>query len=147
MQIEIYNVSLNCNFTGHQNVLPVYVELHNRSRRRMHKVLSRSLGYVLTVYILVSVAAYLTFLGGTCSNILLNNFRKSAQVGIAAVAISISVSMSSPLMVFAFRFNLSMMVWNTRQIENNKIYHGATFAFVVVALIAALTVTDIATVT
>ena len=133
-------------FACHQNVLPVYVELHNRSRKRMHKVLKRSLGWALSVYIIASGAAYLTFLGGTCSNILLNNFKKSAQVGIAAVAISISVTMTSPLLAFAFRFNFSMMVFNTKQIANNIIHHVVTFGFVLISFVIALTITDIATV-
>lgn len=145
----IYNlnyVPLKQKWTGHQSMLPVYAELNNRSRRRMGKVLGRSLGIALTVYMMVSVAAYLTFLDATCSNILLNDFREGAQVVLAAIAISVSVTLTNPLFTFAFRLNFSMMFWNKRQIDKKLTFHIITFGFVALAAVTALTVTDIATV-
>ena len=127
-------------------MLPVYTELNNRSRRRMGKVLGRSLTIALTVYLLACVAAYLTFLDGTCSNILLNNFKKGPQVVIAAIAISISVTMTNPLFAFAFRLNFSMLFWNKRQIDQKVTFHAVTFGFVLLATVISVTVTDIATV-
>ena len=134
------------NFIGHQSMLNVYKGLTNRNRRRMGKVNGRSLLISLILYIMASSAGYLTFLDGTCSNILLNNFKKEPQVIIAAMAISISVTMTQPVFTITFRENFSQLFWNSEHIENKFIYHIITFLYVAVAAFVAITVTDIATV-
>ena len=90
------------------NVLPIYVELQRRSVRRMHKVIRRSLYFSATLYIFVGMFGYLTFMEGTCGNVLQNDYEKHPEIIVAAVSICISCIFTLPMCVYAFRENLTM---------------------------------------
>lgn len=94
------------------NVLPIYVELQRRSVKRMHKVIRRSLYFAAILYVFVGMFGYLTFMDGTCGNVLQNDFKKHPEVIVSAVTICISCMFTLPMCVFAFRENLTVFTIN-----------------------------------
>eukprot|EP01084_Bolivina_argentea_P025700 47786_1 len=90
-------------------VLPIYVELQRRSVRRMHKVIRRSLYFSVTLYVSVGIFGFLTFMDGSCGNVLQNNFKKHPEVILSAVTICISCMFTLPICVYAFRENITVI--------------------------------------
>lgn len=92
------------------NVLPIYVELQRRSVRRMHKVIRRSLYFAASLYVFVGIFGFLTFMDGTCGNVLQNNYKQHPEIIISAVSICISCIFTLPMCIFAFRENLTVFM-------------------------------------
>ena len=90
------------------NVLPIYVELQRRSVRRMHKVIRRSLYFAASLYVFVGIFGFLTFMEGTCGNVLQNDYRHHPEIIVSAVSICISCVFTLPMCIFAFRENLTV---------------------------------------
>jgi amino acid permease len=132
-------------FVNQQYALPVYVELTRGSRPRMQKVVSYSHWVIFIQYTLTCVFAFLSFLDGTCGNILLNDYHKRIDVVIAAIAISVSMILTQPITVYAWRMNFAEIVYKVKQLDK-KPHVIITTVFIFLAMVVSLLVTDIATV-
>ncbi|ETO22207.1 Sodium-coupled neutral amino acid transporter 3 [Reticulomyxa filosa] len=131
-------------YTAQQFMLPIYTELQRKSRIRMKKVLRRSSYVVFFIYACASTFGFLTFSDGVCSNILLNDFKKSPGAITAAISISVSMILTEPIITHTWRSGLVTLLWNKKPIKMSKFKHTSfTFAFVFLGMLVALFVTDI----
>ena len=118
------------------------MELQRRTPKRMHKVLRRSIGFALFLYVLAGVFGYFTFLQGTCSNIILNKYKKHIEVIIAAIAISGSMLLTIPLFVFAFREELTLL-WKNQTSLPWMSHTIVTFVTLALGCLVGVSVSDI----
>eukprot|EP01083_Nonionella_stella_P052530 139345_1 len=99
------------------NVLPIYIELQRRSMRRMHKVIRRAIFFSGSLYLVIGVFGYLTFMDGTCGNILQNDFKQHLEVILSAVTISVSITITLPMLIYALRENVTLFTVNKVQVH------------------------------
>lgn len=99
-------------FTCHVNIFPVFSELYNPSYRRMSKALSRAIAACVSVYSLVSIFGYLTFLQSTEGNII-NNYDHSDPLFIfVRGCVGVTLSLNTPLTVNPAMRILEMLLFN-----------------------------------
>ena len=96
----------------------------------------------LGLYTLISVFGYLTFLDGTCGNILLNDFNQKPNIIIAAIAISISIILTEPIFAFIFRMNLSILINQSKKWTNMQ-HLIITLMYFACAVLISTTVSSI----
>ena len=127
------------------NLLPIYVELQRPTVPRMHKVIRRSLYFSVTMYLIVAIFGYLTFMDKTCGNILINNFKQHPQVIIGAIGIAISCQFTLINCVYAFRENFTVFFFDKVQVKTIP-HIIITFIVIACACGIAITVSNLATV-
>ncbi|KAK3269360.1 hypothetical protein CYMTET_22195 [Cymbomonas tetramitiformis] len=69
-------------FLCHFNVIPMHAELHKPTKRRLLKVVNRSMFICSGLYLLSAITGYLPFGGDVCGNILLNFERDDPVIDI-----------------------------------------------------------------
>lgn len=126
----------------HPYMLPVYIELKNRSIYKMRKVLFRSILIATFIYFLISISGFLLFLDTTCGNVLTNNFKQSIFIIFAAISISISCILTLPIYSFTFRITFAELIWAIKQLPTIK-HIIITFIFGAASIIIAISVTSI----
>jgi len=136
-------------YTCHPNVLPVFMELQKPTRKRMSKVVGRSIGTAMFLYLVLGIFAYLTFKSQLeCSDgsFLKNDYHSDASVLIGAVGMSVSVISAIPLFVHAFRgniFTLALDEFSDPKDAPLKWHFGVSIGLLVAAVIPAILVKDI----
>eukprot|EP00485_Elphidium_margaritaceum_P011764 CAMPEP_0202693038 /NCGR_PEP_ID=MMETSP1385-20130828/7258_1 /ASSEMBLY_ACC=CAM_ASM_000861 /TAXON_ID=933848 /ORGANISM="Elphidium margaritaceum" /LENGTH=504 /DNA_ID=CAMNT_0049348665 /DNA_START=22 /DNA_END=1536 /DNA_ORIENTATION=+ len=137
--IPIFIFGYNCQ----PNLFPIYDSLQNASK--MQRVIKYALSISVSLYIISGSFAFLTFLNGTCGNILLNDFHTSPEMVAAAILFTVSMVLATPVFINAIRENINDMIWRKKQIP--LIPHIlVTFAICAVCVTISVLVSDIATV-
>lgn len=117
-------------FLCHQNVFPIYRELHQPSPKRMTKVTASAILTAITAYSFVGIGGYLVFLEHTNQD-LLKSFGVAIGSGsdavflvlvdILRVGFGISIILSYPLIIWEAREGIMEMIgWNHNTITEKK---------------------------
>ncbi|XP_065544748.1 sodium-coupled neutral amino acid transporter 4 [Lathamus discolor] len=104
-------------FVCHPEVLPIYSELKDRSRRRMQNVSNISITGMLIMYLLAALFGYLTFYGEV-EDELLHTYTKvytfDALLLSVRLAVLVAVTLTVPLVLFPIRSSLSELLFPKR---------------------------------
>ncbi|XP_026121207.1 sodium-coupled neutral amino acid transporter 5-like [Carassius auratus] len=90
-------------FVCHPEVLPIYTELKNPSKKRMQNVANISILAMFVMYLLTAIFGYLTFYGNVESE-LLNMYSKNDTLMLCVrLAVLIAVTLTVPVVLFPIR--------------------------------------------
>ncbi|XP_052418621.1 sodium-coupled neutral amino acid transporter 3 isoform X2 [Carassius gibelio] len=90
-------------FVCHPEVLPIYTELKNASKKRMQNVANISILAMFVMYLLTAIFGYLTFYG-TVESELLNMYSKNDTLMLCVrLAVLIAVTLTVPVVLFPIR--------------------------------------------
>ncbi|CEG42360.1 amino acid auxin permease family [Plasmopara halstedii] len=132
-------------FTCHPNIPPIYLVLKRRSKRRMHKVMNRSIGLATTIYSLCGFFVVLTFGEATRSNFLKNDYHGDGAVIVGSLGFSIALILTVPLFVHTLRDNIREALLANCRLD--VVWHVTLSMLLVVAvLVVALASKDITSV-
>uniref|UniRef100_A0A672UWQ7 Solute carrier family 38 member 4 n=1 Tax=Strigops habroptila TaxID=2489341 RepID=A0A672UWQ7_STRHB len=103
-------------FVCHPEVLPIYSELKDRSRRRMQNVSNISITGMLIMYLLAALFGYLTFY--EVEDELLHTYTKvytfDALLLSVRLAVLVAVTLTVPLVLFPIRSSVSALLFPKR---------------------------------
>ncbi|KZT34352.1 hypothetical protein SISSUDRAFT_1072148 [Sistotremastrum suecicum HHB10207 ss-3] len=97
-------------FTCAQNILPIYNELRDNSRKRMNTIIGTAIGSATATYEVIAILGYLTFGDKVRANIIQMYPSTSLFIAIGQLAIVILVLFSYPLQVLPCRNSLDKVV-------------------------------------
>ncbi|NXF05600.1 S38A4 protein, partial [Smithornis capensis] len=104
-------------FVCHPEVLPIYSELKDRSRKRMQNVSNISITGMLIMYLLAALFGYLTFYGEV-EDELLHTYTKvytfDALLVSVRLAVLMAVTLTVPLVLFPIRSSISALLFPKR---------------------------------
>ncbi|NXI06632.1 S38A4 protein, partial [Irena cyanogastra] len=104
-------------FVCHPEVLPLYSELKDRSRKRMQNVSNISITGMLIMYLLAALFGYLTFYGEV-EDELLHTYTKvytfDALLLSVRLAVLVAVTLTVPLVLFPIRSSISALLFPKR---------------------------------
>ncbi|XP_070802723.1 sodium-coupled neutral amino acid transporter 4 [Pituophis catenifer annectens] len=104
-------------FVCHPEVLPIYSELKNRSRKRMQNVSNVSIMGMLIMYLLAALFGYLTFYGEV-EDELLHTYRKvytfDTLLLMVRLAVLVAVTLTVPIVLFPIRTSLTTLLFPRR---------------------------------
>uniref|UniRef100_A0A8C5STV1 Solute carrier family 38 member 4 n=1 Tax=Laticauda laticaudata TaxID=8630 RepID=A0A8C5STV1_LATLA len=104
-------------FVCHPEVLPIYSELKNRSRKRMQNVSNISIMGMLIMYLLAALFGYLTFYGEV-EDELLHTYRKvytfDTLLLMVRLAVLVAVTLTVPIVLFPIRTSLTTLLFPRR---------------------------------
>ncbi|KFQ41838.1 Sodium-coupled neutral amino acid transporter 4, partial [Nestor notabilis] len=104
-------------FVCHPEVLPIYSELKDRSRRRMQNVSNISITGMLIMYLLAALFGYLTFYGEV-EDELLHTYTKvytfDTLLLSVRLAVLVAVTLTVPLVLFPIRSSVSALLFPKR---------------------------------
>ncbi|KAM6438040.1 sodium-coupled neutral amino acid transporter 4 isoform 1-T3 [Liasis olivaceus] len=104
-------------FVCHPEVLPIYSELKNRSRKRMQNVSNVSIMGMLIMYLLAALFGYLTFYGEV-EDELLHTYRKvytfDTLLLLVRLAVLVAVTLTVPIVLFPIRTSLTTLLFPRR---------------------------------
>ncbi|XP_074425145.1 sodium-coupled neutral amino acid transporter 4 [Larus michahellis] len=104
-------------FVCHPEVLPIYSELKDRSRKRMQNVSNISITGMLIMYLLAGLFGYLTFYGEV-EDELLHTYTKvytfDALLVSVRLAVLMAVTLTVPLVLFPIRSSISALLFPKR---------------------------------
>ncbi|XP_058047426.1 sodium-coupled neutral amino acid transporter 4 [Ahaetulla prasina] len=104
-------------FVCHPEVLPIYSELKNRSRKRMQNVANVSIMGMLIMYLLAALFGYLTFYGKV-EDELLHTYRKvytfDTLLLMVRLAVLVAVTLTVPIVLFPIRTSLTTLLFPRR---------------------------------
>ncbi|NXQ24343.1 S38A4 protein, partial [Alaudala cheleensis] len=104
-------------FVCHPEVLPIYSELKDRSRKRMQNVSNISITGMLTMYLLAALFGYLTFYGEV-EDELLHTYTKvytfDTLLLSVRLAVLVAVTLTVPLVLFPIRSSISALLFPKR---------------------------------
>ncbi|NXU57461.1 S38A4 protein, partial [Turnix velox] len=104
-------------FVCHPEVLPIYSELKDRSRKRMQNVSNISITGMLIMYLLAALFGYLTFYGEV-EDELLHTYTKvytfDALLLSVRLAVLVAVTLTVPLVLFPIRSSISALLFPKR---------------------------------
>ncbi|NXQ57994.1 S38A4 protein, partial [Anthoscopus minutus] len=105
-------------FVCHPEVLPIYSELKDRSRKRMQNVSNISITGMLIMYLLAALFGYLTFYGEV-EDELLHTYTKvytfDTLLLSVRLAVLVAVTLTVPLVLFPIRSSISALLFPKRQ--------------------------------
>ncbi|XP_059359614.1 sodium-coupled neutral amino acid transporter 5-like isoform X2 [Carassius carassius] len=90
-------------FVCHPEVLPIYTELKNPSKKRMQKVANISILAMFVMYLLTAIFGYLTFYGTVESELLNMYSKKDTLMLCVRLAVVIAVTLTVPVVLFPIR--------------------------------------------
>ncbi|RVE56248.1 hypothetical protein OJAV_G00219380 [Oryzias javanicus] len=104
-------------FVCHPEVLPIYSELKDRSRRKMQNVSNLSILAMLIMYMLSALFGYLTFYGRVEAE-LLHTFTKVYKFDtlllMVRLAVLTAVTLTVPIVLFPIRSSINMLLCSGR---------------------------------
>ncbi|NXA98335.1 S38A4 protein, partial [Melanocharis versteri] len=104
-------------FVCHPEVLPIYSELKDRSRKRMQNVSNVSITGMLVMYLLAALFGYLTFYGEV-EDELLHTYTKvytfDTLLLSVRLAVLVAVTLTVPLVLFPIRSSVSALLFPKR---------------------------------
>ncbi|XP_050972520.1 sodium-coupled neutral amino acid transporter 5 isoform X3 [Labeo rohita] len=90
-------------FVCHPEVLPIYTELKNPSKKRMQNVANISIMAMFVMYLLTAIFGYLTFYGNVQSELLKMYSKKDTLMLCVRLAVLIAVTLTVPVVLFPIR--------------------------------------------
>ncbi|XP_043102425.1 sodium-coupled neutral amino acid transporter 5 [Puntigrus tetrazona] len=90
-------------FVCHPEVLPIYTELRNPSKKRMQNVANISILAMFVMYLLTAIFGYLTFYGTVDSELLKMYSRNDTLMLCVRLAVLIAVTLTVPVVLFPIR--------------------------------------------
>lgn len=112
---------ISFSFLCHQNSFPIYVELEPdlKTSQSMDRIAGLSMGICCTTYLMSAFFGYITFVGQTEGNLILNfptaNSYIAVPMDVARVGFGLSFILSFPLMVWEARHNLDTLIFGRRK--------------------------------
>lgn len=104
-------------FVCHPEVLPIYSELENRSRKRMQNVSNLSITGMLIMYLLAALFGYLTFYGEV-EDELLHTYTKvytfDTLLLMVRLAVLVAVTLTVPIVLFPIRTSVTTLLFPKR---------------------------------
>ncbi|KAJ7329762.1 hypothetical protein JRQ81_015936 [Phrynocephalus forsythii] len=104
-------------FVCHPEVLPIYSELKNRSRKRMQNVSNVSITGMLIMYLLAALFGYLTFYGEV-EDELLHTYTKvytfDTLLLMVRLAVLVAVTLTVPIVLFPIRTSVTTLLFPRR---------------------------------
>ncbi|XP_023594596.1 sodium-coupled neutral amino acid transporter 4 isoform X2 [Trichechus manatus latirostris] len=104
-------------FVCHPEVLPIYSELKDRSRRKMQTVSNISITGMLVMYLLAALFGYLTFYGEV-EDELLHAYSKvytfDTPLLMVRVAVLVAVTLTVPIVLFPIRTSVTTLLFPKR---------------------------------
>uniref|UniRef100_A0A3B3RCS4 Solute carrier family 38 member 4 n=1 Tax=Paramormyrops kingsleyae TaxID=1676925 RepID=A0A3B3RCS4_9TELE len=105
-------------FVCHPEVLPIYSELKDRTRRKMQSVSNLSIFAMLIMYMLSALFGYLTFYDNVEAE-LLHTFTKvyhfDTLLLLVRLAVLTAVTLTVPIVLFPIRSSVIMLLFNGRE--------------------------------
>ncbi|EMP31916.1 Sodium-coupled neutral amino acid transporter 4 [Chelonia mydas] len=104
-------------FVCHPEVLPIYSELKDRSRKRMQNVSNISIAGMLIMYLLAALFGYLTFYGEV-EDELLHTYTKvytfDTPLLLVRLAVLVAVTLTVPIVLFPIRSSVTALLFPKR---------------------------------
>nr|XP_020651189.1 sodium-coupled neutral amino acid transporter 4 [Pogona vitticeps]XP_020651190.1 sodium-coupled neutral amino acid transporter 4 [Pogona vitticeps]XP_020651192.1 sodium-coupled neutral amino acid transporter 4 [Pogona vitticeps] len=135
-------------FVCHPEVLPIYSELKNRSRRRMQNVSNVSITGMLIMYLFAALFGYLTFYGEV-EDELLHTYAKvytfDSLLLLVRLAVLVAVTLTVPIVLFPIRTSVTTLLFPRRPFSWTRHFLIATviLAFNNLLVIFVPTIKDI----
>ncbi|KAM7377940.1 hypothetical protein PAMA_013042 [Pampus argenteus] len=105
-------------FVCHPEVLPIYSELKDRSRKKMQNVSNLSILAMLIMYMLSALFGYLTFYDNVEAE-LLHTFTKvykfDTMLLLVRLAVLTAVTLTVPIVLFPIRSSINMLLFSNRE--------------------------------
>uniref|UniRef100_A0A4W5JDT2 Solute carrier family 38 member 4 n=1 Tax=Hucho hucho TaxID=62062 RepID=A0A4W5JDT2_9TELE len=105
-------------FVCHPEILPIYSELKDRSRRKMQNVSNLSILAMLVMYMLSALFGYLTFYENVEAE-LLHTFTKvykfDTMLLLVRLAVLTAVTLTVPIVLFPIRSSINTMLFSQRE--------------------------------
>uniref|UniRef100_A0A3P8PP19 Amino acid transporter transmembrane domain-containing protein n=1 Tax=Astatotilapia calliptera TaxID=8154 RepID=A0A3P8PP19_ASTCA len=104
-------------FVCHPEVLPIYTELRNPSKKKMQKVSNISILIMYTMYFLAALFGYLTFYGNVETELLHTYSRidpYDTLILCVRVAVLTAVTLTVPIVLFPVRRAIQQMIFPTK---------------------------------
>uniref|UniRef100_A0A8C7Q9G1 Solute carrier family 38 member 4 n=1 Tax=Oncorhynchus mykiss TaxID=8022 RepID=A0A8C7Q9G1_ONCMY len=118
-------------FVCHPEILPIYSELKDRSRRKMQNVSNLSILAMLVMYMFSALFGYLTFYGNVEAE-LLHTFTKvykfDTMLLLVRLAVLTAVTLTVPIVLFPIRSSINTMLFSQR--EFSWVRHMLIAAFI-----------------
>nr|XP_046152903.1 sodium-coupled neutral amino acid transporter 4-like [Oncorhynchus gorbuscha]XP_046152904.1 sodium-coupled neutral amino acid transporter 4-like [Oncorhynchus gorbuscha]XP_046152905.1 sodium-coupled neutral amino acid transporter 4-like [Oncorhynchus gorbuscha] len=118
-------------FVCHPEILPIYSELKDRSRRKMQNVSNLSILAMLVMYMFSALFGYLTFYGNVEAE-LLHTFTKvykfDTMLLLVRLAVLTAVTLTVPIVLFPIRSSINTLLFSQR--EFSWVRHMLIAAFI-----------------
>ncbi|KAM4615322.1 sodium-coupled neutral amino acid transporter 4 isoform 1-T2 [Polymixia lowei] len=135
-------------FVCHPEVLPIYSELKDRSRRKMQNVSNLSILAMLVMYMLSALFGYLTFYDNVEAE-LLHTFTKvykfDTMLLLVRLAVLTAVTLTVPIVLFPIRSSITTLLFSGREFSwtRHLLIAAAILAFNNMLVIFVPTIRDI----
>ncbi|KAM7366897.1 hypothetical protein PAMP_014834 [Pampus punctatissimus] len=135
-------------FVCHPEVLPIYSELKDRSRKKMQNVSNLSILAMLIMYMLSALFGYLTFYDNVEAE-LLHTFTKvykfDTMLLLVRLAVLTAVTLTVPIVLFPIRSSINMLLFSNREFSwtRHMLIAAAILAFNNMLVIFVPTIRDI----
>lgn len=135
-------------FVCHPEVLPIYSELKDRSRRKMQNVSNLSILAMLIMYMLSALFGYLTFYDNVEAE-LLHTFTKvykfDTMLLLVRLAVLTAVTLTVPIVLFPIRSSINTLLFSEREFSwiRHLLIAAAILAFNNLLVIFVPTIRDI----
>ncbi|XP_069560436.1 sodium-coupled neutral amino acid transporter 3-like [Brachyistius frenatus] len=119
-------------FVCHPEVLPIYTELRDPTKKRMQKVANISILAMFVMYLLTALFGYLTFFGGVESELLHTYIRVDpldVLILCVRLAVLVAVTLTVPVVLFPIRRALLQILFP------EKPFHWARHTIIAICLI------------
>ncbi|KAM9475543.1 sodium-coupled neutral amino acid transporter 5 isoform 1-T2 [Clarias gariepinus] len=90
-------------FVCHPEVLPIYTELKNASKKRMQRVANISILAMFVMYLLTAIFGYLTFYGNVNDELLKSYSTNDILMLCVRLAVLVAVTLTVPVVLFPIR--------------------------------------------
>nr|XP_046234437.1 sodium-coupled neutral amino acid transporter 4 [Scatophagus argus]XP_046234438.1 sodium-coupled neutral amino acid transporter 4 [Scatophagus argus]XP_046234439.1 sodium-coupled neutral amino acid transporter 4 [Scatophagus argus] len=135
-------------FVCHPEVLPIYSELKDRTRRKMQNVSNLSILTMLVMYMLSALFGYLTFYDNVEAE-LLHTFTKvykfDTMLLLVRLAVLTAVTLTVPIVLFPIRSSITTLLFSGREFSwtRHMLIAAAILAFNNMLVIFVPTIRDI----
>uniref|UniRef100_A0A668AD92 Solute carrier family 38 member 4 n=2 Tax=Myripristis murdjan TaxID=586833 RepID=A0A668AD92_9TELE len=135
-------------FVCHPEVLPIYSELKDRTRRKMQNVSNLSIFAMLVMYMLSALFGYLTFYDNVEAE-LLHTFTKvykfDTMLLLVRLAVLTAVTLTVPIVLFPIRSSITTLLFSGREFSwtRHLLIAAAILAFNNMLVIFVPTIRDI----
>ncbi|XP_068611196.1 sodium-coupled neutral amino acid transporter 4 [Brachionichthys hirsutus] len=135
-------------FVCHPEVLPIYSELKDRSRRKMQNVSNLSILTMLIMYMMSALIGYLTFYDNVEAE-LLHTFTRvykfDTMLLLVRVAVLTAVTLTVPIVLFPIRSSITTLLFSGREFSwaRHMLIAAAILAFTNTLVIFIPTIRDI----
>uniref|UniRef100_A0A7N8XR61 Sodium-coupled neutral amino acid transporter 3-like n=1 Tax=Mastacembelus armatus TaxID=205130 RepID=A0A7N8XR61_9TELE len=132
-------------FVCHPEVLPIYTELRDATKKRMQKVANISILAMFTMYLLTALFGYLTFFGAVEPE-LLHTYSKVDALDVlilcVRLAVLVAVTLTVPVVLFPIRRAVLQTIWPDKPFHWAK-HIGIAFGLIVIVNILVIFVPSI----